>query len=220
MLIRKIKDLRRSLIKPQAPFQSATYWEQRYAAGGNSGYGSYGCLQEFKRQTLNKLIKELSISSAIELGCGDGAQLKGVQWPDYTGFDVSHHAVALCADRFRLDAQKRFLPYSEWDSHKAEAGVSLDVIYHLVEDDVYHEYMRRIFISATKFIIIYSTNFEHQSPDTHVRHRHFSHYIATSQPGWRLKSSIPNPHKPASVDTSYADKSAADFYVFEARDNE
>jgi hypothetical protein len=214
MLIKKFKDLTRSLANRRKLFGSAAYWEQRYAAGGNSGHGSYGCLQEFKRCTLNVLIKKHSLSSAVELGCGDGAQLEGVQWSDYTGFDVSHHAVALCAERFHLDRSKRFLAYSEWYSHAADAGVSLDVIYHLVEDEVYREYMRRLFLSARRIVIIYSTDFDHQSPDVHVRHRRFTDYIATHQPMWRLLYTIPNPHKPASVDTSYTDKSAADFYVF------
>lgn len=217
MLINKIKNLSGILANRRTPFGSAAYWEQRYAAGGNSGHGSYGCLQEFKRHTLNDLIKEHSLSSAVELGCGDGAQLEGVKWEDYTGFDVSHHAVALCAERFRLDRHKRFLPYSDWDSHTADAGVSLDVIYHLVEDAVYREYMRRLFLSARRIVIIYSTDFDHQSPDEHVRHRRFTDYIATHQATWRLLSSISNPYKPASVDTSYTDKSAADFYVFENR---
>jgi hypothetical protein len=44
--------LTRRILGPLFP-DSATYWEQRYARGWNSGVGSYGRLAEFKAQVLN-----------------------------------------------------------------------------------------------------------------------------------------------------------------------
>jgi hypothetical protein len=56
-------------------FNSVNYWENRYAAGGNSGDGSYGRLAVFKAEFINKFIDEVNINSATEMGCGDGHQL-------------------------------------------------------------------------------------------------------------------------------------------------
>ena len=38
---------------------------------------------------------------------------------------------------------------------RAELALSLDVIYHLVEDTVYESYMGQLFDSATKYVIVY-----------------------------------------------------------------
>jgi hypothetical protein len=35
---------------------------------------------------------------------------------------------------------------------RAELGLSLEVIFHLVEDDVFDVYMRHLFASATRFV--------------------------------------------------------------------
>ncbi|MCL2283845.1 MAG: glycosyltransferase family 92 protein [Fibromonadales bacterium] len=64
-------------------FDSGKYWEERYANGGNSGDGSYNCLAQFKAEILNDFVKEHSVNSAIEFGCGDGSQLSLVKYPKY-----------------------------------------------------------------------------------------------------------------------------------------
>jgi hypothetical protein len=114
---------------------SKAYWEQRYLQGGDSGVGSYRLFAEFKAQFLNEFVAEKRISSIIEFGCGDGNQLKLAKYPSYLGFDVSPTAVAKCKDIFGLDETKSFHLVSEFNGQKAELALSLDVIYHLVEDD-------------------------------------------------------------------------------------
>jgi hypothetical protein len=54
---------------------SGSFWENRYRTGGTSGSGSYGRLAEFKAEILNEFVRERGVSSIIEFGCGDGAQL-------------------------------------------------------------------------------------------------------------------------------------------------
>src|SRR5690349_24554192 len=69
----------KSLFKSQSPFpafrSSPSYWEERYRQGGNSGVGSYGQLARFKAQTINRFVAEQAVTSVVEFGCGDGAQL-------------------------------------------------------------------------------------------------------------------------------------------------
>ena len=84
--------------------------------------------------------------------------------------------------------------YGEIDSNvlQSELVRSLDVIYHLVEDDIYEKHMRDVFDAATRFVIIYSDNEEAPRIVLHVRHRRFSDWIHENRPDWRLFRHIPN----------------------------
>lgn len=82
----------------------------------------------------------------------------------------------------------------KYDGETAELTLSLDVIYHLVEDSVFNDYMNRLFDSSEKFVIIYSSDTENNSTDTaaHVRNRHFSEWVTEQKAGWKLMKHIPN----------------------------
>ncbi len=203
-----------SLRKMQGDFRNSSfYWDQRYKAGGNSGAGSYGRLAEFKASFLNGFVEQYSIGSVIEFGCGDGAQLGLARYPNYTGVDVSPKAVEICRGRFALDASKKFLRLSEVAQQDvADLSLSLDVIYHLVEDAVFDAYMRQLFASARQFVIVYASNMDQDWPAKHVRHRRFTRWVEENEPGWSLRSTLKNayPFDPANPkETSFAD-----FYVF------
>ncbi len=182
---------------------SAAYWEARYALGGTSGAGSQGRLAQFKAHVLNTFVREYGIERVIELGCGDGRQLARAAYPQYIGLDVSRRAVAQCTERFAGDRAKSFFLYDPRcfvDHHRilrAELALSLDVIYHLVEDAVYARYMQHLFGAAERFVIIYSSN-ERRRPvwAPHVRHRRFARWVARHRPEWRLPERTDNPHRP------------------------
>lgn len=165
---------------------SAQYWQARYARGRHSGMGSKGAFAEFKAGVLNPFVAERNIQSVVEWGCGDGLQLARAHYPQYLGIDVSATAVALCRKRFAGDATKRFVTLDEYAGERAELALSLDVIYHLVEDEAYEVYMRRLFRSAYRYVIIYSSNKEWQVEQPHIRHRTFTDWVATNFPGWTL----------------------------------
>jgi SAM-dependent methyltransferase len=88
---------------------SRDYWESRYRLGMTSGAGSMGELARFKARVLNDFVREHSVESVIELGCGDGLQLALADYPRYVGVDVSRTAIELCRQRFAGDATKTFL---------------------------------------------------------------------------------------------------------------
>ena len=167
---------------------SSNYWERRYSGGGNSGAGSYNRLAEFKAGFLNTFVDEHQITSVIEYGCGDGAQLKLALYPSYTGIDVSATAVKRCRLLFAEDKTKRFLQSDAALSVRAELSLSLDVIYHLVEDPVYDAYMRRIFESAQRFVVVYSSNMDQNWHQGHVRHRQFTRWVERNKPGGACSS--------------------------------
>jgi hypothetical protein len=202
--------------KAQKVKSSADYWDQRYQSGGNSGPGSYNRLAEFKADVLNRFVADHNIASVIEFGCGDGSQLKLAHYPAYLGIDVSTKAVELCRTTFANDPSKRFLLSAALEpGTTADLALSLDVIYHLTENTVYEAYMHRLFQSALRFVIIYSSNMDQPSEAKHVRHRRFIPWVERNQPHWVLHSTIKNAYP---WDLAEPDQTSfADFYVFSPR---
>ncbi|MFN3598050.1 MAG: class I SAM-dependent methyltransferase [Rubricoccaceae bacterium] len=177
---------------------SHAYWEARYATGGTSGPGSYGDLARWKAETLNALVAQERVESVVEFGCGDGAQLALADYPRYLGLDISPTVVARCRTRFAGDPTRQFEVYAPGAESPpvpvADLALSLDVIYHLIEDDVFERYMRDLFASARRLVAIYSSNDERADPAPHVRHRIFTTWVATHAPAWRLYAHVRNPH--------------------------
>lgn len=210
--VRLVRAMRR---RRTQPFRSSgSYWEERYRSGGNSGAGSYQRLAHFKASVLNEFVDSRDVQSILELGCGDGSQLALAAYPSYVGVDVAPAAVDLCRGKFRDDPTKTFLVAGDLPAGlEAELVLSLDVIYHLVEDDVFDAYMASLFEHAAKYVIIYASNEDRPTPDPHVRHRKFTDWIDDRCPDWMLTSVVPNAHPfdPARPDET----SAADFYFYE-----
>jgi hypothetical protein len=203
---------RRQLRRAQLLFPgSSTFWQQRYASGDNSGEGSYGELAEFKSRVLNGFVTDRGVHSVIEFGCGDGNQLTLATYPSSLGLDVSPAAVALCKKQFHGDDTRSFALYNPktFDgSLTAELSLSLDVIYHLIEDDIFDTYMRHLFGSAELYVIIYASNDSLKDPAAHVRHRRFTPWVEAWSPEWQLVQTIDNPHRGPGG-------SPADFYIYE-----
>lgn len=190
---------------------SSNYWDRRYRAGMTSGGGSYGELAAFKAEVINRFVAEHHVSSVMELGCGDGNQLALALYPRYLGLDVSARAIDLCARRFAHDSTKSFLWYDPERTVNlagfvaAELTLSLDVIYHLLEDRVYESYLRNLFACSRRFVIVYSSDHADQRLVAHVRHRHFSNDVRRLFPHFRLTSRVPN---------RYPEQSFAEFFIY------
>jgi len=197
---------------------SISYWELRYAAGKTSGPGSYGRLAEFKAEFANSFVNRHNIRSVIEFGCGDGNQLSLAAYPSYIGLDVSRTAIKLCKERFSQDETKSFFLYEPdcfVDRHsvfRADLALSLDVVYHLVEDQIFEHYMRHLFAAAEKFVIIYSSDTDQKGKMPHVKHRQFSRWVERNLPEWRLAERVPNKYPFASCSGT---ESFASFLVYE-----
>lgn len=200
---------------PGDPFPgSEAYWVHRYKQGGNSGDGSYAALSEFKSEVLNNFVHKHEVTSVIEFGSRDGNQLALAEYPQYLGIDVSPEAVELCERRFADDASKSFALVDDYAGQRAELSLSLDVIYHLVEDEVYSEYMHRLFDASTRFVIVYSSNKELPARELspHVRHRRFMDWVRSHKPQWELVENIENRHPERRKGDG---GSHADFYVLQ-----
>ena len=190
---------------------SKSYWERRYRLGGTSGEGSSGQLAEFKAEVLNRFVRDHDIARVIEYGCGDGQQLALADYPLYLGLDVSRTCIEHCQVSFKDDRSKSFLWYEpatavRLDNFiKGDLVLSLDVIYHLVEDAVYERYLDDLFAAAGRFVIIYSSDKDEPQRLPHVRHRRFTHHVAQRFADFSLVDHIENRHQ---------HKSPCSFFVF------
>jgi len=194
-------------------FSSAGYWEARYREGGTSGAGSYGRLATFKAAFINGFIADNQIRKVLDLGSGDGNLLSLLEVPDYIGIDVSVTALAQCSRRVASRSHCTFLPPEQLSvAGYADLALSIDVIFHLVEDEVFARHIDALFDHATRFVVIYSSNFDSTWADRHVRHRRFSDLVAASRPTWSLLAHVPNrfPYDPTRPNNT----SFADFFVY------
>lgn len=196
---------------------SEKYWEERYADGGTSGAGSYGKLARFKAEVVNTFIIRTAINSVIEFGCGDGNQLTYMNFPQYLGFDVSESAILMCRKRFSTDKTKSFRLMNEYNNEEAELTLSMDVIYHLVEDEVFETYITTLFNASTRYVVIYSSNiddnFKFDVP--HVRHRKFTEWVQQNFENWQLIHHKPNKYE---YTGDHMTSSFADFFIYEKTD--
>lgn len=198
-------------------FDSRSYWEHRYRSNGTSGAGSYNHLARFKADIINFLLRELQVTSLIDLGMGDGNQLALLDLNHditYLGVDVSLKAVEMCRFKFPhlsfiLDTDLPFEP------RRVDMTMSCDVIYHLVEDSVYHKYMADLFHMAAKYVLIYAYD-EDKCHATHVRYRKFTHYINTTFQDWKLVAHIPQKYLQSVVGDK--NDTLSDFYLFQRND--
>ena len=87
----------------------------------------------------------------------------------------------------------------------ADCTLSFDVIYHLVEDEVYHNYMEALFAMSTKYVVVYSSNIAGWHGAAHVLHRDVVSHIQRTQPGWKLVGTLQN---------DYSSRTAQDFFFY------
>lgn len=185
--------MRTGYLSPRHEAGSAAYWERRYAQGQTSGSGSSGLNAVVKAEVVNRIIAEQGISSLIDLGCGDGQQLRFLNVERYLGLDVSITAIDRCVRTYQDDPSKSFIWYS--DRHlvdrggwlRAEATLSLEVLFHLIEDDVFERYMALLFDAAEHHVIVFAVDRELAWDGTHERYRSFTDWVRRNRPAWKLE---------------------------------
>lgn len=173
---------------------SSSYWETRYQKNGNSGIGSYGEYANFKASVINNFVEKHNIQFVDDFGCGDGNQLSISNYPNYVGYDISETILENVRNKFKNDNSKIFLnivDYSKSNS-KLQLALSLDVIYHLVEDQIFASHMNQLF-DGYMYVIIFSTNFNETFYNgSHVKHRKFSDWIEKNASNYELVQVIHN----------------------------
>ncbi len=189
-------------------YTPAGYWDRRYREGRTSGAGSEGNEGAYKAQYLTDFTHQHNITSVIDWGCGDGQVLELVRFPEgvkYVGVDVSSTIVERMQEKFvspytfftaaeyleSIDQLGRWMqantPHTI-NGHPLQftLALSMDVLFHLPNDEDYHEYLNCLFGSASRFVIIYSTNYAGGRTARHVYRREFTPDIAEQFPEWKL----------------------------------
>lgn len=194
---------------------TAKYWNTRYKKGLTSGTGSYGLLACFKADVINKFVRENKIQQVAEFGCGDGNQIGYLDIPRYLGLDIAPSAISICRNRFKDDPSKSFQvyhPYEHTIEDKYELTLSLDVLFHIIEEHLYQQYLTHLFETSNKYVIIYARNFDGPL-DYSEKNRAFLPWIRINFPHFKLTQVLKNkyPFDPNKPNTT----SMSDFYFFE-----
>ena len=127
----------------------------------------------------------------------------------YTGIDVSEFIISKCKEKFKDDKTKKFIHVDNIDNElKGELVLSCNVLYHLIEEDVYKEYMKNLFSMSKKYVMIYANN-KDESHTVHVKFRIFTNYIESNFPEWSLIKHVANRINP----------NASSFYIYKKVDN-
>ena len=156
----------------------------------------------------------------MEFGCGDGNQLVAAKYPKYFGLDISPTAVKICYNRFKTDKTKSFYVYNTLafvDNARifnADLTMSLDVLYHLVEKEIFETYLRHLFAAANKYVIIYASDYNQAEEPVHQHEnrRSFTDFVTKNISSWKLKEIIKNKYP---VDKHGLKGSLSDFYIYE-----
>lgn len=206
---------------PDDDFRCVTsYWDNRYSNGGTSGAGSYGRLAKYKATYINDFVLKKGISKVIEFGCGDGHQLSLCNYPSYIGLDISKEAISLCRKLYLYDLRKQFFLYDheKFKPNELFTGdlvLSLDVIFHLIDDNLFENYMHNLFNCSKKYVIIYSSNSTEKSLAKHVKHRRFTKWIFKNVANFEIEKFSKSPYKfepDKPTETSFSD-----FYIYKIK---
>jgi Methyltransferase domain len=182
---------------PNQKFDYKAYWNRRYAQGGNSGDGSYGILAAYKADLINQFIKDKGIKSVIEFGCGDGSNLSLYHCESYLGMDVAASSVRLCIDKYQKDAHRSFMvydpPHYKNNFFQADLVMSLDVLYHIIDEDDFQKSLQDIFSTAAKYVILYTILHPAKDDSIHIKRRDTLAYLKQFD-HFRIARIDENPH--------------------------
>jgi SAM-dependent methyltransferase len=190
-------------------FSSKSFWENRYRNNGNSGLGSYGDEANFKASYINNLIKKESIKTITDLGCGDGNQISLLSgFEKYYGYDFSDTAL-IKSKNINKGEEYEFINNIS-DLPVSDMSMSLDVIYHIVEDDIYNEYLSNLFRLGSKYVLIYSTDVDIPQVSEHIKSRSFTNWVNDNNVNYELKEVSQYPKK--------LEANGVGFYLFQKKD--
>jgi hypothetical protein len=166
---------------------SAPYWEKRYATGGTSGAGSYGPAARWKSEVVNRWVADNGVTPVVDLG-----------W---------------CIEQYAGDATKSFAAFDPAAWHdpagwfRADLGLSMEVIFHLVEDEVLDSYLQQLFGAAERFVVICA--YDGLMPArAYEHHRPFTPWVVQHAPDWEL---VEHERHPPEIDL------LSDLYLYRRR---
>jgi len=158
------------------------WWDDRYKNGRSSGRGSQGILAQYKADVINDFINKHHIHSVVEFGCGDGVNLKLMKYKNYLGLDVSKTSIKICSSMFQEDSSKSFMLYDpnyfvNKTMKQFDLVVSLDVLYHVLDENEYLKLLNDIFSFSSKYVILYTSLNDKAVKSFDTYHRNVLKYL-------------------------------------------
>ena len=122
---------------------------------------------------------------------------------------MSTEAVRRCIDHFADDLTKSFPRYEQgaiadpagW--LRADLALSLEVIFHLIDDGMFEEYLTTLFDSAGRYVVICSSDTADLPEGPHEKHRPFTPWVERNQPDWTLTRRLEPPAEIGMVSSLY-----------------
>jgi SAM-dependent methyltransferase len=210
---------------------TAGYWERRYLHGGFSGAGSRGESLSQKigfAHTVYGDVQKEGGCGVLDLGCGDGRFAAGfvkfgleeqVNFTAYRAVDISPKALEIaeefCRHNVPPEEVNRHMSFELFRPDRPEQpitpgvfglGLSLEVIFHILEDDIYDLYMRTLFDRCrTVFIQTAADPEPVRTAGDHIVWRDTQEWVWTHRPEAVCIHHIPRP---------FGDRSFSDFFVY------
>jgi SAM-dependent methyltransferase len=162
----------------------AVYWHNRYLDGKGSGPSSRGDVAAAKADRINRLL-DGTTRTVVDWGVGDGTVAAGIDANRYLGVDITQAALDLARAACGPRPGWSWLLY---DPHlpppltvQADLALSLDVLFHLTDDQAYRTYLQLLFGSAPT-VFIRASNYDAPRND-HMRRRR---WLPDVPDGWQL----------------------------------
>ena len=189
-------------------------------------YSQYG-----EDQIIEGYFNQLGLNKGtfFEMGAGDGVVLSMTKHKSYLGYDVSNTTLTSLRSKYGNDQSRNFIHYDggelsqeQLKESRSDLALSMEMLFHLVEENVWEQYLENLFALGTKYVIILSSNcLEDQNlkavfesihskkqpasirvrngicsdPSAHVLHRAFlSRVLEKESDDWVLFDFIPNKH--------------------------
>jgi hypothetical protein len=119
------------------------------------------------------------------------------------------------------DPSKQFLvARPDGDYGTFDLALSLEVLFHLVDDEVFETYMQTLCRSASRLLVIFASNGDPLGGTapwgSHIRHRRFTDWMERKEPRWKLTDVIPN-RFPYRRDGGIESGCFADFYIYRSQ---
>jgi len=129
------------------------YWEDHYSSGGISGQGSIGDCRKWKWDTIFSYVEK--IDKVIDVGCGDLSFWDGETCKSYTGIDISP---TIINKNMKARPDWNFICSDASISHPVHAPVvfCLDILFHILDDQVYLSILENLARYSDEWIFIYT----------------------------------------------------------------
>lgn len=169
-------------------FFTGQYWITRYNTGGDSGFGSHDEYSiKFKGDYINSMIERFNVKTLFDYGCGDGNQLKMISgYTHYTGYDIAPNIIEDDKILYVGHEDKLFTSkLNDIIGKKFDLSISMDVTYHIIENELFTFYLDTLFASAD-VVILFTTNSDHYTPLKHHKPRKIIDHIKSNYTDFEL----------------------------------